>query len=175
LNLSEELNNAIRDISDFPKKGITFKDITPLLKDPILSNKITEQLIKLNPQGVTHIAGIESRGFLFGFPMAIKSKTPFILIRKKGKLPSEKVSFQYDLEYGTEEIEMHIDSVKPGDKVVIHDDLLATGGTACAAAKLIESQGAEVIGFSFVVELSSLEGRKLLNEYSSTVISLVKY
>ena len=175
MNLSEELNNAIRDISDFPKKGITFKDITPLLKDPILSNKITEQLIKLNPQGVTHIAGIESRGFLFGFPMAIKSKTPFILIRKKGKLPSEKVSFQYDLEYGTEEIEMHIDSVKPGDKVVIHDDLLATGGTACAAANLIESQGAEVIGFSFVVELSSLEGRKLLNEYSSTVISLVKY
>ena len=175
LNLSEELNNAIRDISDFPKKGITFKDITPLLKDPILSNKITEQLIKLNPQGVTHIAGIESRGFLFGFPMAINSKTPFILIRKKGKLPSKKVSFQYNLEYGTEEIEMHLDSVKPGDKVVIHDDLLATGGTACAAAKLIESQGAEVIGFSFVVELSSLEGRKLLNKYSSTVISLVKY
>ena len=175
LNLSEELNNAIRDISDFPKKGITFKDITPLLKDPILSNKITEQLIKLNPQGVTHIAGIESRGFLFGFPMAINSKTPFVLIRKKGKLPSKKVSFQYNLEYGTEEIEMHLDSVKPGDKVVIHDDLLATGGTACAAAKLIESQGAEVIGFSFVVELSSLEGRKLLNKYSSTVISLVKY
>ena len=175
LNLTQELNNTIRDINNFPKKGITFKDITPILKNPVLSEKITEQLIKLNPQGVTHIAGIESRGFLFGFPMAINSKTPFILIRKKGKLPSEKVSFQYDLEYGTEEIEMHIDSVKPGDKVVIHDDLLATGGTACAAAKLIESQGAEVIGFSFVVELSSLEGRKLLNKYSSTVISLVKY
>jgi len=175
LNLTQELNNTIRDINNFPKKGITFKDITPILKDPFLSKKITEQLIQLNPQGATHIAGIESRGFLFGFPMAIKSKTPFILIRKKGKLPSKKVSLQYDLEYGTQEIEMHIDSVKPGDKVVIHDDLLATGGTACAAAKLIVSQGAEVIGFSFVVELSSLGGRKLLNEYSSSVVSLVKY
>lgn len=175
MNLPQELNNTIRDINNFPKKGITFKDITPILKDPVLSNKITEQLSKLNPEGVTHIAGIESRGFLFGFPMAIKSKIPFILIRKKGKLPFKTVSFKYDLEYGKEEIEMHIDSVKPGDKVIIHDDLLATGGTAYAAANLIKSQGAEIIGFSFVVELSSLNGRKLLNEYSSSIVSLVKY
>ena len=175
MNLSEKLNNTIKDVKDFPKKGINFKDITPIFNNPELSYAITERLIKLNPLDVTHIAGIESRGFLFGFSMAIKSKTPFILIRKKGKLPSKKVSFKYELEYGTEEIEMHIGCVKSGDKVIIHDDLLATGGTACAAANLIESQGAKVIGFSFLVELSSLNGRDLLKEYSSSIVSLVKY
>ena len=160
---------------NFPKEGITFKDITPILKDPVLSSDITDAITNELPSNVTHIAGIESRGFLFGFPVSIKNKTPFILIRKKGKLPYKTVSLKYDLEYGNAEIEMHVDSVGPGDKVVIHDDLLATGGTAFAAAELIKSQGADVVGFSFVVELAFLNGRKLLLEHSSNINSIVEY
>jgi adenine phosphoribosyltransferase len=175
LSLVKRINNSIRDVIDFPKVGITFKDITPILKDPVLSSDLTDEIVKGLPLNITHVAGIESRGFLFGFPVAIKNKTPFILIRKKGKLPYKTVSLKYALEYGDAEIEMHIDSVGPGDKVVVHDDLLATGGTACAAAELIKSQGADVIGFSFVVELSFLNGRELLLKHSSSINSLVEY
>ena len=138
---------------DFPKKGIVFKDITPILKDAKLSKDICLELANSFSSEVTHVAGIESRGFLFGFPAAMNKDISFILIRKKGKLPYKTASLKYDLEYGSAEIEMHIDAVKEGDKVVIHDDLLATGGTAVAAAKLITQQGAEVVGFSFIVEL----------------------
>ena len=170
-------------MEDFPKKGIVFKDITPILKDPKLSAEIVSQFCLTIPENTTHIAGIESRGFLFGFPAAIcvvisslaEKDISFVLIRKKGKLPYKTVSINYALEYGTAEIEMHVDAVKPGDKVIIHDDLLATGGTAVAAARLIKAQGAEIIGFSFVVELAFLNGRKLLEEFTSDIKSIVKY
>ena len=175
MDLTEKINNTIRDVEDFPKKGIIFKDITPILNDPLLSEEIVNEFCSSLPDSVTHIAGIESRGFLFGFPAAMKNQSGFVLIRKKGKLPYKTVSVSYDLEYGTAEIEMHIDAVKPGDKVIIHDDLLATGGTAVAAAKLIQSQGAEILGFSFVVELAFLEGRKRLEEFTSNITSIVKY
>lgn len=175
MSLSQKIIDTIRDVEDFPKKGIVFKDITPILNDPLLSEEIVIEFCSSLPHSVTHIAGIESRGFLFGFPAAMKNKTGFVLIRKKGKLPYRTASVTYDLEYGTAEIEMHIDAVKPGDKVIIHDDLLATGGTAVAAAKLIESQGAEILGFSFVVELTFLEGRKRLEDFTSNITSIVKY
>ena len=173
--LSKKIDDVIRDVKDFPKQGIVFKDITPVLANPELCSDISDYLSTHLPEETTKIIGIESRGFLFGFPMAIKSKTPFILIRKKGKLPFKKVSLQYNLEYGKEEIEMHIDSVNRGDKVVIHDDLLATGGTAAAAAKMVRSMGADIIGFSFLVELDFLNGRNILEEYCSNIVSIVKY
>ena len=173
--LSKKIDDVIRDVKDFPKQGIVFKDITPVLANPELCSDISDYLSTHLPDETTKIIGIESRGFLFGFQMAIKSKTPFILIRKKGKLPFKKVSLQYNLEYGKEEIEMHIDSVNRGDKVVIHDDLLATGGTAAAAAKMVLSMGADIIGFSFLVELDFLNGRNILEEYCSNIVSIVKY
>jgi len=175
LSLIERIDKTIRDVEDFPKKGIVFKDITPILKDATLSADIVNELSNNISSQVTHVAGIESRGFLFGFPTCIQKGISFVLVRKKGKLPYKTVSLEYDLEYGSAEIEMHIDSVGPGDKVIIHDDLLATGGTAQAAAKLISGQGAEIIGFSFIVELSFLKGRDLLSCYSNNIKSIIKY
>ena len=173
--LIDKINSTIRDVQDFPKKGIVFKDITPILKNAELSKEIIQELANHLPSQVTHVAGIESRGFLFGFPCAIEKNISFVLIRKKGKLPFKTVSYEYDLEYGSAEIEMHVDAVGPGDKVIIHDDLLATGGTAEAAAELITRQGAEVIGFSFVVELSFLSGKDILSKYSTNIDSLIKF
>ena len=173
--LSKKIDDVIRDVKDFPKQGIVFKDITPVLANPELCSDISDYLSTHLPEKTTKIIGIESRGFLFGFQMAIKSKTPFILIRKKGKLPYKKISLEYELEYGSCEIEIHKDSVIPGDKVVIHDDLLATGGTAAAAAKMVRSMGADIIGFSFLVELGFLNGRNVLEEYCSKIVSIVKY
>lgn len=175
MSLIERIDKTIRDVEDFPKKGIVFKDITPILKDATLSADIVNELSNNISSQVTHVAGIESRGFLFGFPTCIQKGISFVLVRKKGKLPYKTVSLEYDLEYGSAEIEMHIDSVGPGDKVIIHDDLLATGGTAQAAAKLISGQGAEIIGFSFIVELSFLKGRDLLSCYSNNIKSIIKY
>ena len=175
MKLTERINQSIRDVADFPKKGIVFKDITPILKDAQLSKDICDELATNFDSEVTHVAGIESRGFLFGFPAAMKKDISFILIRKKGKLPYKTASLKYDLEYGSAEIEMHIDAVKEGDKVIIHDDLLATGGTAVAAAKLIKQQGAEIIGFSFIVELSFLKGRDLLEQFTQNINSIIKF
>ncbi len=175
MKLTERINQSIRDVVDFPKKGIVFKDITPILKDAQLSKDICDELSLKFDSEVTHIAGIESRGFLFGFPAAMKKDISFILIRKKGKLPYTTASLKYDLEYGSAEIEMHIDAVKKGDRVIIHDDLLATGGTAVAAAKLITQQGAQVVGFSFIVELSFLNGRDLLLEFTQNINSIIKF
>ena len=175
MKLTERINQSIRDVADFPKKGIVFKDITPILKDAQLSKDICDELASNLDSEVTHVAGIESRGFLFGFPAAMKKDISFILIRKKGKLPYKTASLKYDLEYGSAEIEMHIDAVKEGDKVIIHDDLLATGGTAVAAAKLIKQQGAEIIGFSFIVELSFLKGRDLLEQFTQNINSIIKF
>ena len=175
LNIINKIKKNIRDVYDFPKKGIVFKDITPVLKNPLLCSEIVNELSKsINPQ-ITHIVGVESRGFLFGLPLSIQNNISFILIRKKGKLPYKTVSLDYDLEYGSASIEMNFGDINSGDKVIIHDDLLATGGTALAAAKLLTDQGAEVMGFSFLIELEFLKGREKLQKVSRNINSIVKY
>lgn len=168
------IRNAIRLVPDFPKKGIMFKDITPLLHDAKIGEAIVNEFAeRFMGKGIDAIAGIESRGFLFGYALALKMGVPFIPIRKSGKLPWKTVGVDYALEYGSARIEMHEDAVKPGWNVMIHDDLLATGGTACAAAKLVEIQGGRVSAFSFVVELDFLGGRKALLPYSDFIVSLL--
>jgi len=172
----ENIRKAIRTVPDFPRPGIQFKDITPLLQDPALSREITEAFVKhLKDLRLDAIVGIESRGFLFGFMLAARLGLPFVLVRKSGKLPYKTIGTEYALEYGTAKVEMHVDALRPGWNVLIHDDLLATGGTAAAAAKLVQLQGAQVAGFAFVVELGFLEGRKQLREYSENILSLVGY
>ena len=175
MNIINKIKKNIRDVYDFPKKGIVFKDITPVLKNPLLCSEIVNELSKsINPQ-ITHIVGVESRGFLFGLPLSIQKNISFILIRKKGKLPYKTVSLDYDLEYGSASIEMNFGDINSGDKVIIHDDLLATGGTALVAAKLLTDQGAEVMGFSFLIELEFLKGREKLQKVSRNINSIVKY
>lgn len=169
-----ELKKLIRSIPDFPKKGILFRDITTLLQNKNGLSHALDQLYNLSKnKQITKVAGIESRGFIFGAALAIKLGAGFVPIRKPGKLPSEKIAEQYSLEYGTDSIEIHTDSIEPGDKVLLHDDLLATGGTMEAASKLIEKLGAEVVQISFLIELSFLNGRDKLKKYE--VHSLIKY
>lgn len=176
MNLEERIKSVIRDVPDFPKEGIIFKDISTIMLDPILSADIIDHLVEMYKDlGIEAVAGIESRGFLFGYPLAIRLGVPFILIRKQGKLPYKKISHDYELEYGTATIEMHTDAIKPGQKVLIHDDLLATGGSASAAAELIQKCGGEVFGFNFLVSLSFLDGVKKLQKYSKNTINLVSY
>jgi len=175
-DLNTRLAAAIRAVPDFPKPGILFRDITPVLEDPTLSNDCVhgfkDALAHLN---VDAIAGIESRGFLFGMPLALAFEVLFVTVRKKGKLPWRTVSYTYDLEYGSAEVEMHVDSVKPGMRVLVHDDLLATGGTAVAAAELIQKQGGIVAGFSFLIELEFLNGVERLEPYNAEIIRLISY
>lgn len=174
--IENQIKAAIRDVPDFPKPGIIFKDITPIMMDPALSQQIIDHLVSVyKDQQIDKVAGIESRGFLFGYPLAIRLGVPFVLIRKKGKLPYEKLSFAYDLEYGSATIEMHTDAVKPGDKVLIHDDLLATGGSASAAAELVKLCGGEVAAFSFLVSLDFLGGADKLKPFSENIVNLVSY
>ncbi len=177
LSIQDRIKESIRDIKDFPKEGIIFKDITPILGDVELYNDIIDAFIediRNNAVEVDAIACIEARGFLFGTLIAQRLGVPFIPIRKKGKLPYETVSYEYDLEYGSAIIEMNIDAVQPGWNVLIHDDLLATGGTAIAAAELIK-KFSNVSGFSFLVDLTFLEGNQKLKAYSENVLSLIKY
>ena len=174
--IEERIKNAIRDVHNFPKEGIVFKDITPIMLDPILSKDMVDSLVeKYKNEKIDAIAGIESRGFLFGYPLAIQLGVPFILIRKIGKLTYNKISHSYDLEYGSATIEMHVDAVSKGQKVLIHDDLLATGGSAEAAAKLLQKCGAEIAGFNFLVSLDFLEGKNKLTNFSDKIISFVNY
>lgn len=169
------IKNAIRLVPDFPKQGIMFKDITPLLHDAAIGRAIVDEFVKqFAGKKIDAIAGIESRGFLFGYALALKMGVPFVPIRKSGKLPWKTVGIDYALEYGTARIEMHQDALKPGMNVMIHDDLLATGGTACAAAELVQMQKANVAAFSFVVELDFLKGRESLNRYSNEIVSLLR-
>src|SRR5688572_29380756 len=164
MSLEADIKKSIRDIPDFPKPGIVFKDITPLFYDQTLCREIVEGFIERMKVKPDAILGIESRGFLFGFLTAKSLGVPFILVRKAGKLPYKTIKVDYDLEYGSASIEMHEDAVKKGWNVVIHDDLLATGGTAEAAARLVEKAGAKVVGFDFVVGLEFLNGKsKLVN------------
>lgn len=169
-----DLTKYIRDIPDFPKEGVVFKDITPLLKShEALTFAVKEIHGHFASAGITGVAGIESRGFIFGCPIASSFGVGFIPIRKPGKLPFDTFSQEYELEYGTDCVEMHIDAVDENDTILIVDDLLATGGTAAAARKLIEQAGAKVAGFGFVIELSFLKGAEKLS--GVPVYSLIKY
>ncbi len=172
--LSEELRKTIRDIPDFPKPGIIFKDITTVLKSPGLFRKVIEMFCeRYCEKGITAIVGIEARGFIFGGALAERMGVPFIPVRKKGKLPYKTVSATYDLEYGTDSVEMHSDAIQAGDKVVVIDDLVATGGTAEATARLCEQLGADVLELAFVIELGFLNPRRKLSKYP--VFSLVSF
>ena len=170
----KELKEYIRNISDFPEKGIIFRDITSVLQDPdSLKLAIDELEKKLEGLEFDVIAGAESRGFLFGMPLAYNLHKPFVPIRKKGKLPCETVEKTYDLEYGTATIEIHKDAIKKGDRVVLLDDLIATGGTMKAAAELVEELGGEVVKALFLIELTDLKGREVLGNYD--VDSVVQF
>jgi len=176
MNLEERIRAKIRDIPDFPKKGILFKDITPLLKDAQLSKEITAEIAEFwTPQGIDAVVGIESRGFIWGNSVAQLMDIPFVPVRKVGKLPADTHKYKYDLEYGSAEVEIHTDGLEAGMNVLVHDDLLATGGTARAAAELINVCQAKVAGFSFLVELSFLNGQGELQPYEAEVHSLISY
>ncbi len=176
MNLEDRIKNAIRAIPDFPKPGIVFKDITPIFYNQELCNEIVDGFIKkLKGVKIDAIVGIESRGFLFGFLLANKLNIPFVLVRKAGKLPYLTVSQEYFLEYGSSKIEMHADAVKEGWNVLIHDDLLATGGTADATALLIKKMKAKIAGFTFVVGLDFLEGKERIKTHSNNISCLVNY
>ncbi len=159
----QALHDAVRTVQDFPKPGIAFKDVSPILLDPVLFRQAIEALAApFREAGVTKVAGIESRGFLFGLSLAEELDAGFALIRKEGKLPWRTYRMEYDLEYGTDCIEMHRDAVVAGDRVLIHDDVIATGGTAAAAEQMIREAGGEPVGFSFLAELNFLSGRDRL-------------
>ena len=169
----KKIRALIRTIPDFPKKGILFRDITPLLRDREGFQRAISLLQQECPEDIKAILGIESRGFIFGAALAENLKVGFIPIRKKGKLPYTTERITYRLEYGTETIEIHTDSIQKGEKVVLVDDLLATGGTAAASAKLIEKLGGEIIKILFLIELTDLRGREKLKNYE--IFSLLKY
>ncbi|OHB68185.1 MAG: adenine phosphoribosyltransferase [Planctomycetes bacterium RBG_13_62_9] len=160
------LARHIRDIADWPKKGILFRDITPLLADPKAFTAAIDALCEpFREAGVQYVAAVEARGFIFGAAVAAKLGAGFIPIRKKGKLPYRTESVTYDLEYGSDTVEMHRDAVRPGAKVLMVDDLLATGGTMRAACHLVEKVGAKVVGIAFLIELTDLKGRQRLSNY----------
>ncbi len=169
-----ELKNLIRDVPNFPKQGIIFKDITTLLKNSEGLNKAADELVNfVNSKYITKVAGIESRGFILGGIVAQKLGAGFIPIRKPGKLPAETIFESYSLEYGTDRIEIHKDAIQKGDKILLHDAFLATGGTMKAACKLVERLGGEVVQISFLIELNFLNGRDKLKKYD--VRSLIQY
>ena len=170
----EDIKRYIREVPDFPKPGILFYDITTLLKDPTGLRLVMDRFGELlGRYKVNKVVAIESRGFVFGAHLAYEMGAGFVPVRKPGKLPGEKISRSYDLEYGSGQLDMHLDAVEAGDRVLIVDDLIATGGTALATAKLVEECGGIVVGFGFVIELSFLPGRELLEGYE--VQALVTY
>lgn len=166
--------DVIRDVPDFPKPGILFKDITPVLHHPRAMREVIDLLAEdARSQGAQAVIGIESRGFIFGVPIAMQLGLPFVMARKLGKLPYDRISEEYALEYGTNTVEMHTDAIEPGQRAYIVDDLLATGGTAAAAARLVERLEGKVCGFGFLVELTFLNGRENLLGYP--IKSLIEY
>lgn len=175
MTITQRLRAAIREVPDFPQPGINFKDITPLLLDPVLMRETAAALAQpFRSQGITRVLGIESRGFLLGPMIAQELGCGFVIVRKAGKLPPETTEVRYDLEYGSATLEIHKEAFCPTDRVLIHDDLLATGGTAAAAAKLTQSLGAQVAGFCFLVDLAFLPGRGNLQAIAP-VEALVEY
>ena len=171
--LPERLRQSIRDVPDFPKAGILFRDITTVLQRPDLMCEAMDALWEPFVDRVDAIAGVESRGFILGAPLAWNHRCPFVPIRKPGKLPAATFRESYALEYGTDAMEIHQDALRPGQRVLIVDDLLATGGTAAAAARLVERTGATVTGFAFLIELSFLHGRSKLA--GREIVALVDY
>lgn len=168
------LKSYIRSVKDFPKEGIMFRDITTLLKNPVSFNYTLQKLYDFtNNLNINKVIGIESRGFIFGGLLAHKLNCGFVPVRKPGKLPAETISVSYSLEYGEDKLEIHKDAIERGDKVLVHDDLLATGGTMSAVCKLVEKLGGEVVQVSFIIELTFLNGREKLKAYD--VKSLVCY
>lgn len=175
MEIAQAIAQVIRDIPDFPKPGILFKDITPLFYDQQLCTRIADEFILRLEQKPDAVVGIESRGFLFGFLVANKLDIPFVLVRKAGKLPYKTLRMDYALEYGTATLEMHEDALKKGWKVIVHDDLLATGGTAEATANLVKKSGASVAGFNFVISLDSLNGLSKLTKHSTHITCLTHF
>lgn len=174
--LRETLESAIRTIPDYPKPGVQFRDITTLLGDPRAFRRAVDELVHpYSGSGIRKIAGIEARGFILGGAMAHQLSCGFVPIRKKGKLPYETVSIAYSLEYGVDEMEMHRDAVSAGEKVILVDDLIATGGTAKGAVKLLQQLGAEVVAACFVIDLPDLEGRKKIEQLNVPVRTLIAY
>lgn len=170
----DDVKALIRDVPDFPKPGIVYKDISPVLQDPAAFNAVLDALeVKARAAGAESIVGIESRGFIFGAPLAARLGLPFVLARKPGKLPAKTYAVEYELEYGTDRLEMHVDALKAGTAVVVVDDLLATGGTAEAACLLVEAADAKVVGVFVFIELGFLGGAARLDP--RPVQSLVKY
>ncbi len=168
------LKTYIRDIPDFPSKGVVFRDITPLLKDPYALNYTENALLQLLGNAkVDKVVGMESRGFFFAPILAIRLNAGFVPVRKAGKLPGKTIRQDYDLEYGTDALEVHFDAIKKGDKVLVHDDVLATGGTANATCRLIEKMGGEIVQCNFLLELDFLKGKDKLLGYD--VKSLLHY
>lgn len=174
--IQEKIKQIVRDVPNFPKEGIVFKDITPILKDVELCREITKEFArKLSELKPEIIVGVESRGFLFGMLIAQEMGIPFVPIRKKGKLPADCYAVEYDLEYGSACIEIHKDAIGKGKRVVIHDDLLATGGTVIASAELMKLCEADLVGISFIIGLDFLGGEEKLKPYSANIITLANY
>jgi adenine phosphoribosyltransferase len=173
-NLTEILKRAIRDVPDFPKPGIVFKDITPLLSDPALFSRATEAMAApFSDAGISYVVGVESRGFILAAPVALALGAGFIPVRKPGKLPHRTAAAEYALEYGTDRLEIHADACAPDARVLVVDDVLATGGTAAATCRLVEALGGAVVGCSFLIALSFLPGRSALS--GRRVEALVTY
>lgn len=173
--LIQELEDTIQNIPDFPKPGIQFKDITPIFLKPDLYKDVIKDLAEFSRGKIDAVCGIESRGYLFGIAIAVALDVPFVLIRKKGKLPPPFVGQKYDLEYGSAEIEMRTGQIKSGQRILIHDDLLATGGTTEAAALLVQKQGAHVSQFSFLIALEELGGKERLKQFEAEVHQILTY
>ena len=169
-----DLAKTIRSIPDFPVEGILFRDISTLTKDPDAFQEAIDALIDhYADKDIDIVVGIESRGFVFGAPMAYEMGAGFVMVRKPGKLPAEAISASYTLEYGTNTLEMHKDSIQPGQRILLVDDLIATGGSAKAAAELIEQLGGEIVGIAFLIELTDLNGVEKLKDYE--IFSLIRY
>jgi len=174
--IEQKVKAAVRDIPDFPKPGIIFKDVTPILKDHQLCQNIVDAFAeRLQGVKIDAVAGVESRGFLFGLMLAMRLGVPFIPVRKAGKLPYSVKQKVYELEYGAATIELHTDAFEPGAHILIHDDLLATGGTVTATSDLIHEMGGHVDGFSFVIGLGFLKGEEKIRPISDTIVTLANY
>ncbi|MBW9062714.1 adenine phosphoribosyltransferase [Rhizobium herbae] len=175
-SLQQELIASIRNIADYPKPGIMFRDITTLLGNPRAFRRAIDELVHpFAGTKIDKVAGVEARGFILGGAMAHQMSSGFVPIRKKGKLPHDTVRIAYSLEYGIDEMEMHRDAIKPGDKVILVDDLIATGGTAEGAAKLLQQMGADIVAACFIIDLPELGGRKKLEALGVKVLTLIEF
>lgn len=176
VNNFQYVREHVREVPDFPKKGILFLDVTTIVKDAKAFNMCIDFLYeKFKDENIDYVAGIESRGFIFGAPLACKLNAGFVTVRKPNKLPADTIKETYDLEYGTDTIEMHADAIKAGDRVLVIDDLLATGGTAAAACNLVKKAGADVVASAFIIELDPLKGREKIEASGVNVVSMLNY